>query len=143
MFNRLFQAFFAISLLFPADSIAQVVPLDVSGVQTGPVVTEQQGNTLIVRWPDETSRLWTAEFSLDPAHPLITAIRVGDKTIVERARPLYWCETGKRRGGWDAFFSFGQPKPALSGSDLKSSSMVCGWDLSRVASPSPSFQAAT
>ena len=104
MANRLVRVFFAIPLLFSADSIAQVVPLDVSGVLPGPVVAERSGDTLLVRWPDEASRPWTAEFSLDPAKALITTIRMGDKTIAERARPLYWCETGKRRGGWDAFF---------------------------------------
>ena len=104
MAKRLLRAFFAIPLLFSVDSIAQVVPLDVSGVRPGPVVVERSGDTLLVRWPDEASRPWTAEFSLDPAKALITTIRMGDKTIAERARPLYWCETGKRRGGWDAFF---------------------------------------
>ena len=74
------------------------------GVVPGPVTTEQKPGVLIVRWPDEASRAWSAEFALDPAKPLITAIRVGDKTLIERARPLFWCETGKRRGGWDAFF---------------------------------------
>src|SRR5262245_1417248 len=90
--------------LLVTDSLAQVVPLDLSAVQPGPVTTELSANALLVRWPDEAGRRWTVEFSLDPAKPLITAIRVGDKTVAERARPLYWCETGKRRGGWDAFF---------------------------------------
>ncbi|HEU0005207.1 MAG TPA: hypothetical protein VFS12_04365, partial [Terriglobia bacterium] len=101
---RLIHTLFAFPLLFATDSIAQVVPLDLSGVRPGPVAAEQKADTLIVRWPDEASRLWTVEFWLDPARPLIAAIKVGDKTIAERARPLYWCETGKRRGGWDAFF---------------------------------------
>ena len=86
---RVLPAFFAILLLFSADSIAQVVPFDVSGVRPGPVVAERSGDTLVVRWPDEASRPWTAEFSLDPAKPLITTLRVGNKTIAERARPLY------------------------------------------------------
>ena len=101
---RLIHTLFALPLLFTTDSIAQIVPLDLSGVRPGPVAAEQKADTLIVRWPDEASRLWAVEFWLDPARPLIAAIKVGDKTIAERARPLYWCETGKRRGGWDAFF---------------------------------------
>lgn len=97
-------AIFTIALLRSVDYNAQVVPLDVSGVVPGPIVVEQKTDSLVVRWPDEASRVWSAEFALDPAKPLITAIRVSDKTLIERAHPLYWCETGKRRGGWDAFF---------------------------------------
>src|SRR5262249_37716158 len=33
------------------------------------------------------------------------------KAIVEAVRPLYWCETGKRRGGWDQFFDFPPSHP--------------------------------
>lgn len=31
--------------------------------------------------------------------------------MVEGARPLYWCETGKRRGSWDQFFDFPPSHP--------------------------------
>ncbi len=101
---KLVCAVFTIALLCSVDSNAQVVPLDVSGIVPGVIVVEQKAGSFVVRWPDEASRPWSAEFTLDPAKPLITAIRVDDKTLIERARPLYWCETGKRRGGWDAFF---------------------------------------
>ena len=84
--------------------MAEVAPLDLSGIQRGPVMLEQKADAFLVRWLDETSRSWTAEFSLEPGKPLLTAIRAGDEPVVTQAYPLYWCETGKRRGGWDAFF---------------------------------------
>jgi len=101
---KLLRAVFAISLLCAVDGNAQIVPLDLTGVVPGSIVVEQKVGSFVVWWPDEASRGWSVEFTLDPAKPLITAIRVGDKTLIERARPLYWCEMGKRRGGWDAFF---------------------------------------
>jgi hypothetical protein len=88
----------------PAEARADVVPLDTSRVQPGPITVEKTPAAAIIRWPDETSRQWRAEFSLDSERPLLTAISVDGRQIVERARPLYWCETGKRRGGWDEFF---------------------------------------
>jgi hypothetical protein len=91
-------------VLLPAESSAEVVPLDLSGVQSGPVTVEKTPDAAIIRWPDEASRQWIAEFSLDPDKPLLTVIGVDGRRVVEGARPLYWCETGKRRGGWDEFF---------------------------------------
>src|SRR5262245_23835190 len=94
--------------LIPAQTTgqaaAQVAPLDLSAVRPGPVAVERKENALLIRWPDERARQWTAEFSLDPARPLVTSIGVAGRTVLERARPLYWCTTGKRRGGWDEFF---------------------------------------
>lgn len=87
------------------------VALDLSGLQSGPVTVTAIERSVTVRWPDETSRAWTAVFSLDPAQPLITAVSVDGKPVLERARPLYWCETGKRRGGWDQFFDFPPSHP--------------------------------
>ena len=55
-------------------------------------------------WSDETSKAWRATFSLDPSRPLITSIAVGASPVVSDARPFYRGETGKRRGGWNAFF---------------------------------------
>jgi hypothetical protein len=66
---------------------------------------------LIVTWSDENARTWRAEFSLDPEQPLITSIGLSDKSVVEHARPLYWCSTGIRRGGWDQFFDFPPSHP--------------------------------
>ena len=40
----------------------------------------------------------SAEFSLNPEMPLITAIGVGTTAVVRNASPQYWANTGKRRG---------------------------------------------
>ncbi len=98
-------------LLIPFTCWAASVPLDISRVRPGPVKVEAGVDSVIVRWPDEASRLWRAELSLDPAKPLITSISVGTRPVIERSQPLYWCEVGKRRGGWDAFFDFPPSHP--------------------------------
>ncbi len=91
-------------LLYVSVCTAAVVPIDTTGVRPGPVTVTATGESVTVAWPDETGSQWRAEFSLDPVRPLITGIGVAGKLVVERARPMYWVETGKRRGGWDAFF---------------------------------------
>ena len=48
--------------------------------------------------------MWRATFSLNPAQPLVTSIGAGADAIVRGGRPFYQGETGKRRGGWYAFF---------------------------------------
>jgi hypothetical protein len=98
-------------LLLPVLCCAATVPVDLSGVRPEPVAVESAGGSLIVTWPDEKARSWRAAFSLDPAQPLITSIELDGKAIVERARPLYWCSTGVRRGGWDQFFDFPPSHP--------------------------------
>src|SRR5712692_1202383 len=100
-----------IILLLPLCCYTATVPLDLSGVRPGPITVETSGGSRIVTWPDENARPWHASFSLDPAQPLITSIAVGEKPVVERARPLYWCSTGIRRGGWDQFFDFPPSHP--------------------------------
>jgi hypothetical protein len=97
--------------LFPAVLAAASVPLDLSGVREGPVKVNEESGAAIVRWTDRQNREWRAVFSLDPAQPLITSISVARKNIVERAAPVYWCQTGKRRGGWDEFFDFPPSHP--------------------------------
>jgi len=97
--------------LFPLLCSAATVPVDLSGVRPGPVTVESAGGSLIVTWPDESARLWRAEFSLDPEKLLITSIGTAGKPLIERARPLYWCSTGVRRGGWDQFFDFPPSHP--------------------------------
>jgi hypothetical protein len=98
------------SLIFfiPILTIAATVPADISGVRPGPITVSASAETLTVRWPDETSRMWTAEFSLNSEKPLITWIGVGTTPIVRNAWPQYWATTGKRRGraGFDEFFDF-------------------------------------
>src|SRR5580765_7042075 len=100
--------------LIPMLSVAATVPADISGVQQGPVTVSVSAETLTVRWPDEASRMWTAEFSLNTEKPLITMIglikTIGlDATpLVRNAWPQYWATTGKRRGpaGFDEFFDY-------------------------------------
>jgi hypothetical protein len=80
------------------------IPVDTSGVKPGPVQVQTTADTLSVTWTDGERKPWRADFSLDPARPLITAVSVGGRPVIERARPLYDVSTGKRRGGWDQFF---------------------------------------
>ena len=98
------------SLIFfiPILSVAAIVPADISGVRPGPIKISASAETLTVRWPDEASRMWTAEFSLNSEKPLVTQIGVGTTEVVRNAYPQYWATTGKRRGraGFDEFFDF-------------------------------------
>jgi hypothetical protein len=98
------------SLIFfiPILSVAAIGPADTSGVRPGPIKVSASAETLTVRWPDEASRMWTAEFSLNSEKPLITQIGVGTTEVVSNAYPQYWVTTGKRRGraGFDEFFDF-------------------------------------
>jgi len=95
-------------VLVPVVCWAAIVPADISAVRQGPVKVATTTDTLTVRWPDESSRAWTAEFSLDTQKPLITRIAVGASNLVRNAYPQYWADTGKRRGraGFDEFFDF-------------------------------------
>ena len=80
-------------------------------VKPGPIAVSSSTNTLQVRWTDGSAQTWQADFSLDSTKPLITAIAVNGKTVIEKANPIYRCSTGKRRGGWDAFFDFPPSHP--------------------------------
>jgi hypothetical protein len=66
---------------------------------------------LRVEWPDERGRTWAAQFALDPRKALIASIGVNGKTVLTSGQPFYRAETGKRRGGWDAFFDFPPSAP--------------------------------
>ncbi len=92
-------------------ALAQSIPVDLSGLKGGPVRVAANTSSITVEWPDERERAWTAVFSLEARRPLISSIRVGGKTVVTAAQPFYRCETGKRRGGWDAFFDFPPSAP--------------------------------
>ena len=94
--------------LIPLISVAATVPADISGVRPGPISVSASTDSITVRWPDEASRMWSAEFSLNPEMPLITAIGVGTTAVVRNASPQYWANTGKRRGraGFDEFFDY-------------------------------------
>ena len=98
--------------LVPMVASATAVPADLSGVRAGPIQVSSAGESLIVTWPDEQSRSWRSVFSLNPEQPLITSIGLAEKAVIEHAQPLYWCETGIRRGGWDQFFDFPPSHPS-------------------------------
>ena len=104
MVSAMRSAFLSVLLLLPQAAAAATVPLDLSGVRPGPISVVRAEETVAISWPDETGREWRAVFSLDPAKPLIVSIGTGTDVIVRDARPFYQGETGKRRGGWYAFF---------------------------------------
>ena len=52
-------------LALAGPAAGQVVPVDLEGVQPGPVAVSQADEAVIVTWPDETGRVWQASFSLD------------------------------------------------------------------------------
>src|ERR1700733_13317338 len=85
---------------------------DTSGVQPGPIAVVSNGQSLDVSWRDSSGHRWQTTFSLDTGKPLITAIAVDGKDVVTLAQPVYRCSTGKRSGGWDAFFGFPPADPA-------------------------------
>ena len=103
---RLIVLSFALLLL---QSCARAV--DLSQVLPGPIRVTASGQAVTVEWPDESSRKWSAEFSIEPDKPLITAVRDDGAEFFASARPVYWAVTGKRRGGWDQFFDFPPSHP--------------------------------
>src|SRR5579862_8252466 len=104
--------YFWIAVLSGAPGLfAAPITLDVSGYQPGPIAMESDASALTLSWKDENGKSWSAAFSLNDAKPLITAIAAGGKNVVTGARPFYRCETGKRRGGFDAFFDFPPSHP--------------------------------
>ena len=106
------RAPFVLSLILSSlcTHAASIVP-DVSAVRPGPI-TATADQSLTVSWSDEAKRHWQTVFSLDSTKPLITSIAVDGSRIVEQARPYYRCTTGKRTGGWDAFFDFPPANPS-------------------------------
>jgi hypothetical protein len=101
-----------LGLIFMAMPMpAQEMAVDTSGVRPGPVRVQRVSGGLQIEWPDERGRTWAALFAVDTHRPLITSIAVGGKTVLSEGRPFYRVETGKRRGGWDAFFDFPPSAP--------------------------------
>ena len=100
-----------LTIIAPAFALAAPVPLDLSGLKPGPVAVTREGDMAVVRWPDSSGRTWEASFNLEPARPLIAAIKAGDKIVVQNAVPIYNAQTGKRRGGFDEFFDFPPSHP--------------------------------
>lgn len=88
------------------------IPIDVSGVRPGPVTVRESSDGLIVSWPDEKNRMWSIEFRADGKPEVIRKISLGERPIVENAQPVYFADTGIRRGGWDQFFDFPPSHPA-------------------------------
>jgi hypothetical protein len=98
-------ALLAALVLIPRQTPTVSVPLDLTAVRPGgPISIVRSESSVTVAWPDETARIWRATFSLDPAQPLVTSIGPDGEPVVRGARPVYQGETGKRRGGWNAFF---------------------------------------
>ncbi len=96
----------AIGVFCVSSCVWASISPNLSGLQPGPVKAAVSSGRLEVQWDDERSRHWKADFSLDSRKPLIDNISVAGQKIVDRAIPVYRCSTGKRRGGWDAFFDF-------------------------------------
>src|SRR5262245_58077043 len=96
--------FVIVLALLQAQAQAVPVPLDLSAVRPGPITVIRAEDSVTVTWPDETSRVWRATFSLMPTQPLVTSIGADGEAVIRGARPFYQGETGKRRGGWNAFF---------------------------------------
>ena len=90
---------------------AATIAADLTGVQPG-AITVTAGQALTVTWSDAEGHHWQTAFSLDSTKPLIASISENGNKIVEDARPYYRCTTGKRVGGWDAFFDFPPANPA-------------------------------
>lgn len=101
----------AYALTLSALCAGAAVQVDLSAVKQGPIAVDSGPASLTVRWKDEASGLWTAEFSLDPKEPLLTVIAINGAPVITRARPLFQCTTGKRRGGWDQFFDLPPSHP--------------------------------
>ena len=97
---------------FSACVYGAPITADLSGVKPGPIAVISSTESVKVTWSDAANHQWQTIFSLDSIQPLITSISVDGHTIVDRARPYYRCTTGKRVGGWDAFFDFPPANPA-------------------------------
>lgn len=101
----------ALFLLVPVLSQAAIIPVDLGDYRAGPITAVQGDNTLTVSWAGPGAVRCSAVFSLDTAKPLVTSLHIQQKLILQDARPYYWAETGKRRGGWDQFFDFPPSHP--------------------------------
>jgi hypothetical protein len=106
----------ACALMLLARYTGAAVQVDLSAVKQGPIAVDSGPSSLTVRWKDEVDAPWSAEFSLDPKAPLLTAIDFNGAQVITRARPLFQCTTGKRHGGWDQFFDLppGHPEGTRS-----------------------------
>ncbi len=99
------------ALLAAPLTFAAVVRFDIAAPVPGSIAVTSTTDSALVEWKDKTGRPCTARFSLDPAKPLITAITVNGKIVINRAQPDYRVSTGKRRGGFDQFFDYPPSAP--------------------------------
>jgi hypothetical protein len=107
------KSYLVIALLCIARSAyADRMALDLSGVKPGSITVTSSGDSLEVSLDDAGSHHWKTTFSLVENTPLIASIAVDGRNIVTQANPVYTCATGKRSGGWDAFFDFPPANPA-------------------------------
>jgi hypothetical protein len=102
---KLFAAMILLAGSFGWVYAAPITP-DLSAVKPGPISVVTSNQTLSVIWSDAANHRWETVFSLDSTKSLITSISVDGRNIVAQAKPYYRCTTGKRSGGWDAFFDF-------------------------------------
>ena len=148
-----------LALLWASSAGAANLAVDLAAVRPGPITVNATASQVEVHWKDERSRSWTAAFSLTAPVPTIASVEVEGKRIMERAVPFYRAETGKRRGGWDAFFDFppSHPEgtrsflaefhPRQSASNRRATvscwlSTACRWESSGVAYATSSIPAA-
>ena len=112
LFCVTFAAFTAAQVRAAQMYSRNVVHFDNSGLRSGPVALVADSQSVTVKWADEVRRRWVAVFSLNPGRPLIKEISVDGAAVLHNARPYYECNTGKRHGGWNAFFDFPPANPA-------------------------------
>src|SRR5215469_18612047 len=100
-----------IVLLSSALVALAAVPFDIGGPGPGSIQVTSTPDAVLVSWKDNNGRTCSAQFSLEPARPLISSITVNGKAVISRAQPIYRASTGKRRGGFDQFFDFPPSHP--------------------------------
>jgi hypothetical protein len=102
------------------------VPFNITGPIPDSISISSTADSVLVAWKDKAGRPCSAQFSLDPAKPLIASIAVNGKTVVSRAQPVYRASTGKRRGGFDQFFDFPPSHPEGTRSFLGDFKLTAG-----------------
>jgi hypothetical protein len=115
-----------IAILSITACSAATVPFDIVASSGASILVDAAPDFARVRWQDGAGRPCTAQFSLDPAKPLITLVAVNGKDVITRASPIYRASTGKRRGGFDQFFDFPPSHPAGTRSFLGDFKMTAG-----------------
>jgi hypothetical protein len=115
-----------IILFASALTVPAAVPFDIGAPGPGSIGVSSIADSAFVNWKDRAGRPCSAQFSLDPAKPLITSIAVNGKTVISRAQPVYRASTGKRRGGFDQFFDFPPSHPEGTRSFLGDFKDDCG-----------------